>query len=308
LASASKKVIYAALIGNTLIAITKFAASWVTGSSAMLAEGIHSLVDTGNQGLLLYGLHKAKRPPDERYPFGYGKEIYFWSFAVAVLVFAFGAGVSLYEGVLHVLDPHPMVNPMVNYVVLGLALVFEGGAWYMAMKEFTKVKGPWSYIQAVRRGKDPTIFMVLFEDTAAVLGLAVAFIGILLGQITGIPYFDGVATIIIGCILGGIAVWLAHETKGLLIGESANQEVVQSIREMAKQIPEVVHVNEVLTMHMGPEFILVNLSVEFRDAVNADDVERCVARLDKDIKIQHPLVKRVFVEAEARRVSKGADH
>ncbi len=307
MASASKKVIYAALIGNTLIAITKFAASWVTGSSAMLAEGIHSLVDTGNQGLLLYGLHKAKRPPDERYPFGYGKEIYFWSFAVAVLVFAFGAGVSLYEGVLHILEPQPVFNPMVNYIVLGLALVFEGGAWYMAFKEFTKVKGTFSYFQAVQRGKDPTIFMVLFEDTAAVLGLVVAFIGIWLGQVTGIPYFDGIATIIIGCILGAIAVWLAHETKGLLIGESANQEVVQSIREMAKQLPEVVHVNEVLTMHMGPEFILVNLSVEFRVGVSSDDVERCVATLDKDIKIRHPLVKRVFVEAEARRMSKGSE-
>ena len=305
MASASKKVIYAALIGNTLIAITKFAASWITGSSAMLAEGIHSLVDTGNQGLLLYGLHKAKRPPDERYPFGYGKEIYFWSFAVAVLVFAFGAGVSLYEGVLHILEPQPVSNPMVNYIVLGLALVFEGGAWYMALREFTKVKGTFSYFQAVQRGKDPTIFMVLFEDTAAVLGLVVAFIGIWLGQVTGIPYFDGIATIIIGCILGAIAMWLAHETKGLLIGESANQEVVHSIREMAKQLPEVVHVNEVLTMHMGPEFILVNLSVEFRVGVSSDDVERCVATLDRDIKFRHPLVKRVFVEAEARRGSHG---
>ncbi|HQU29637.1 MAG: cation transporter [Nitrospira sp.] len=305
MASGSKKVIYAALVGNSLIAITKFAASWVTGSSAMLAEGIHSLVDTGNQGLLLYGLHKANRPPDERYPFGYGKEIYFWSFAVAVLVFAFGAGVSIYEGVLHVLEPHPMENPMVNYIVLSLALVFEGGAWYLALKEFTKVKGQWSYFQAVQRGKDPTIFMVLFEDTAAVLGLGVAFIGILLGQVTGIPYFDGLATIIIGCILGGIAVWLAHETKGLLIGESANQEVVVSIREMAKQLPGVVHVNEVLTMHMGPEFILVNLSVDFRDGVTSEEVERCVATLDKDIKVRHPLVKRVFVEAEARSRKEG---
>jgi len=304
MASPSNKVIYAALIGNTLIAITKFVASVVTGSSVMLAEGIHSLVDTGNQGLLLYGLHRAKRPADERYPFGYGKEVYFWSFAVAILVFALGAGISIYEGVLHILDPQPIENPMVNYIVLSLALVFEGGAWYLALKEFTKVKGKWSYLQAVQRGKDPTIFMVLFEDTAAMLGLGVAFLGIWLGQLTGIVYFDGIATCIIGLILAGIAMWLAFETKGLLIGESANQEVVQSIREMAKQLPGVVHVNEVLTMHMGPEFILVNLSVDFRDGVTSEEVERGVAGLDKDIKAKHPLVKRVFVEAEARRVPK----
>jgi cation diffusion facilitator family transporter len=307
MASASKTVIYAALIGNSLIAITKFAASAVTGSSAMLAEGIHSLVDTGNQGLLLYGLHRAKRPADERYPFGYGKEIYFWSFAVAILVFALGAGVSLYEGVLHIFYPQPVTNVLVNYVVLSLSLVFEGGAWYMALREFTRVKGKWSYLQAVHRGKDPTIFMVLFEDTAAVLGLGVAFLGIWLGQLTGIAYFDGIATCIIGLILAGIAMWLAYETKGLLIGESANQEVVHSIREMAKQLPGVMHVNEVLTMHMGPDFILVNLSVDFRDGVTSEEVESCVATLDKDIKARHPLVKRVFVEAEARRVSKGQE-
>jgi cation diffusion facilitator family transporter len=307
MASSSKKVIYAALIGNALIAVTKFAASVVTGSSAMLAEGIHSLVDTGNQGLLLYGLHKAKKPPDEKFPFGHGKEVYFWSFVVAILIFAMGAGISLYEGVVHILHPEPVSNPMVNYVVLGFALLFEGGAWYFAFKEFSRAKGQWSYVQAVRRGKDPTIFMVLFEDSAAVLGLIVAFFGIWLGQVTGIVYLDGIATVIIGSILGGTAVWLAYETKGLLIGESANREVVQSIREMAKQLPGVMNVNEVLTMHMGPEFILVNLSVDFRDGVASEVVEECVAQLDVRIKAKHPFVKRVFVEAEARRNTKGKE-
>ena len=200
MASSSKKVIYAALIGNALIAITKFGASVFTGSSAMLAEGIHSLVDTGNQGLLLYGLHKAKKPADEKFPFGHGKEVYFWSFVVAILIFALGAGISLYEGVVHVLDPEPVTNPLINYVVLGLALIFEGGAWFFAFKEFSRTKGKWSYVQAVQRGKDPTIFMVLFEDSAAVLGLIVAFLGIWLGQLTGIAYLDGLATVIIGLI------------------------------------------------------------------------------------------------------------
>jgi len=307
MASSSKKVIYAALIGNALIAVTKFSASVVTGSAAMLAEGIHSLVDTGNQGLLLYGLHKAKMPPDEKFPFGHGKEVYFWSFVVAILIFALGSGISLYEGVLHILHPEPVSNPMINYVVLGFALIFEGGAWFFAFKEFSRVKGQWSYVQAVQRGKDPTIFMVLFEDSAAVLGLIVAFFGIWLGQVTGIVYLDGIATVIIGLILGGTAVWLAYETKGLLIGERANLEVVQSIREMAKQLSGVTHVNEVLTMHVGPEFILVNLSVDFRDGVPSEIVEECVAQLDVRIKAKHPLVKRVFVEAEARRVSKAKE-
>lgn len=268
----------------------------------MLAEGIHSLVDTGNQGLLLYGLHKAKKPPDEKFPFGYGKEVYFWSFVVAIMVFALGAGISLYEGVLHILHPQPVESPLINYVVLGFALVFEGGAWAYAFKEFSQTKGTWSYVQAVQRGKDPTIFMVLFEDSAAVLGLIVAFLGIWLGQLTGIVYLDGIATVIIGVILGGTAVWLAYETKGLLIGESANREVVQGIRELARQLAGVIHVNEVLTMHMGPEFILVNISVDFQDGVSAEQVERSVAMLDNEIKAKHQLVKRVFVEVEDRHV------
>ena len=167
----------------------------------MLAEGIHSLVDTGNQGLLLYGLHKAKKPPDEKFACGHGKEVYFWSFVVAIMIFAMGAGISLYEGVVHILHPEPVRDPMVNYVVLGFALIFEGGAWFFAFKEFSRVKGKWSYVQAVQRGKDPTIFMVLFEDSAAVLGLIVAFFGIWLGRVTGIVYLDGIATVIIGLIL-----------------------------------------------------------------------------------------------------------
>ena len=301
MASSSKKVIYAALIGNALIAVTKFGASVFTGSSAMLAEGIHSLVDTGNQGLLLYGLHKAKKPPDAQFPFGHGKEIYFWSFVVAILIFALGSGISLYEGVVHIVHPEPIENPMINYIVLGLALIFEGGAWYLAFQEFSEAKGKWSYMQAVQRGKDPTIFMVLFEDTAAVLGLVVAFVGIWLGQVTGIPYLDGVATVIIGLILGATAVWLAYETKGLLIGESANREVVQSIRQIAGGLSEITHVNEVLTMHMGPEFILVNMSVDFQDGLSSEHVESTIAKIDHAIKEAHPRVKRIFIEAEKRR-------
>jgi cation diffusion facilitator family transporter len=301
MAASSKTVIYAALLGNTLISITKFIAAAVTGSSAMLSEGIHSVVDTGNQVLLLHGLRKARKPPDEQFPFGHGKEVYFWSFVVAILIFAVSAGISIYEGVHHLLAPRPMESPVVNYIVIGLAMIFEGIAWAIALTTFSRAKGKWGYLEAVHRGKDPSLFVVLFEDSAAMLGLAVAFVGILLTQITGSPYFDGAASIVIGLILGGTATWLAYETKSLLIGESASKPVVEGIRQLAASCDGVGHVNEILTMHMGPDFILVNLSVDFAEELTSDEVESTVSRLDKKIKDAYPHVKRVFVEAEARR-------
>ena len=301
MSGSNKKVIYAALIGNTLVAITKFVAASITGSSAMLSEGIHSVVDTGNQLLLLLGLHKAKKPADDRFPFGHGKEVYFWSFVVAILIFAVGAGVSLYEGILHVLHPVPITSPYVNYIVLVLAIIFEGAAFYFALTEFSRAKGKWGYLEAIRKGKDPTNFVVLFEDSAALLGLVVAFLGVFLTQVTGNLIFDGLASIIIGLILGGTAIWLAYETKGLLIGESANHQVVKDIRRILGDYPLVEHVNEVLTMHMGPKYILANLSVDFADDVTAVELEHAIAGLDSLIKQTCPDVQRVFIEAEARR-------
>ncbi|KPJ98561.1 MAG: cation transporter [Desulfobacterales bacterium SG8_35] len=302
MAGSSKKVIYAALAGNGLIAVTKFIAAAVTGSSAMFSEGIHSVVDTGNQVLLLHGLRKARKPSSDRFPFGHGKEIYFWSFAVAILIFAVGSGVSLYEGIIHTIHPNPIGNPHVNYIVLALAMLFEGIAWYFAFTEFTKTKGKWGYIEAVQRGKDPTMFVVLFEDSAAMLGIIVAFVGVLLTDLTGIYIFDGIASIIIGLILGGTAVWLAYETKGLLIGESANKMVIEGIREIILKYDGVDNLNEVLTMHMGPDFVLVNISIDFRDDIPASVLEEIISRMDVQIKESFPAVKRVFVEAESRRI------
>jgi len=297
-ANATSKVIIAALLGNAAISITKFFAAFTTGSSAMLSEGIHSLVDTGNQILLLHGLKQAKKPADEDFPFGHGKEIYFWSFIVAILIFAVGAGVSIYEGIRHVLHPVPMENPMVNYIVLALAIVFEGGAWFFAFKEFGKVKGKRGYVEAVKRGKDPSMFVVLFEDSAALLGLLVALLGIWLSQVTANPVFDGIASILIGFILGGTAIWLAIETKGLLIGEGANKEVRASIRRLTESFEEVEKVNELLTMHMGPEFILVNISIRFKRGQITREIEAIIQEVDAAIKGEHLAVKRVFVEAE----------
>lgn len=299
-ASSSKKVIYAALIGNFLIAITKFIASSITGSSAMLSEGIHSLVDTGNQMLLLYGLKQAAKPADKNFPFGHGKEVYFWSFVVAILIFALGAGISLYEGIHHILHPTEMKDPTINYIVLGLAIIFEGAAFSFALKEFKAAKGQLSYFEAVKQGKDPSMFVVLFEDGAAMLGLLVALLGIFLAQFTGIAIFDGIASVIIGLILAATATWMAVETKSLLIGESADPAIIKGIHEMLDQIAPIESTNEVLTLHMGPEYILVNISADFAPHATSSEVASSIAMLDENIKKRFPRVKRIFVEAESR--------
>ena len=298
-AHGTKTVIYAALLGNALISVTKFAAAFFTGSAAMLAEGIHSVVDTGNQGLLLYGMRRAKQPADERYPFGHGKEIYFWSFVVAILIFALGSGISMYEGIHRVMHPVDITNPLINYIVLALAFVFESIAWYLAFREFRRQQGERSFAGAIRASKDPTTFVVLFEDTAALLGLVVAAIGLSLSQVLAIPIFDGLASIGIGLILGGTAVCLAIRTKSLLIGEAADPALVEDVRHRASSLASVDAVNEVLTLHMGPHFVLLNLSVDFRNDLDAGDIERTIETLTREIRQAHPDIKRVFVEAEA---------
>ncbi len=298
MAGSSKKAIYAALAGNSLIAVTKFGAAAVTGSAAMFAEGIHSLVDTGNQILLLYGLRAARRAPSPSFPFGHGKEIYFWSFVVAIMIFALGAALSFYKGLEHVLHPEPLSSVGINYVVLSLAIVFEGAALTVALREFKRSKGNLGYLDAVRRGKDPTLFVIVFEDSAALLGLLVAMAGIFLYQITGNPIFDGLASMVIGVILGITAIWLAYETKSLLIGESADPDTVASIRETAGAHPMVKSVNEIATLHMGPEYVVVTISVDFVDDINVGQVEAGVTDLSRRIRAIDPVLRRVFVEVE----------
>jgi len=297
----SRKVIYAALAGNCLIAIGKVVAGLMTGSSAMLSEAIHSGADTGNEILLLYGLRRAEMPADDEFPFGHGKEIYFWSFVVAIVLFAGGAGFSIFKGIDHLINPVPLKDSYANYGIIILALILEGTSWFIALKEFTKSKGSRGYIQAIHQGKDPSIFIVLLEDSAAIIGLVVAFLGILLSHITGNPAYDATAAIIIGLILAGTAILLASETKSLLIGESANKEVIKGIREITGLCKEIKKVNEVLTMHVGPDFILVNISVDFVDPILATDVEITVAGLDRAIKRAYPQVKRIFIEVETWR-------
>ncbi|PLX39610.1 MAG: cation transporter [Hyphomicrobiales bacterium] len=301
MAHGSKKVIFAALAGNSLIAVTKFVAASITGSSAMLSEGIHSLVDTGNQGLLLYGMKRAARPADRNHPFGYGVELYFWAFVVAILIFAVGSGVSIYEGIQKVLHPHPVESPYIAYGVLILAMIFEAGAWFIAFKEFANVKGKLGYLEAVRVSKDPTVFTVLFEDTAAMLGLLVAFFGLIGTQYLGLLWLDGAASIMIGLILAATAALLAYETKGLIIGEAADPEVVETIERIVAATPTVRHLNELRTLHRGPADILLALSVDFEDYLPAGKVEEAIYSMEQAIRARFPTISNVFIEVQAKR-------
>ncbi len=299
MAHGSKRVIYAALIGNLLIAIAKGAAAAYTGSSAMLSEAIHSVVDTGNQGLLLMGMARAKQPPDAKHPFGYGMELYFWTFVVAILIFAVGAGISIYEGIDKLRYPHAVENVHINYIVLTLAGIFEGIAWTIAYKEFRRLQGSQSFVEAVLASKDPTVFTVLFEDTAAMLGLLIAGLGLAIGQALEIPELDGIASILIGVILALTAALLAVESKGLLIGEGARPGVLNAIRDAVEDHDAVLRTNELLTMHLGPQDILVNVSIDFRDGIGATEVEAAISDIERRIKDENPEVRRVFIEAQS---------
>jgi len=302
-AHGSTRVVIAALIGNSAIAVTKFIAATLTGSSAMFAEGVHSVVDTGNQTLLLVGLKRAAKPADKYHPFGYGKEIYFWAFVVAIILFALGAGVSIYDGVQKVRDPHPLDNVIWNYVVLGFAMAFEAGAWWVAYREFNKTRGTLPLLRAVRRSKDPALFTVLFEDSAAMLGLVAAFIGIFCAAQFGILWADGAATLVIGFILAAAAIFLAIETKGLLIGEAADNGLVGDVVRLVAQQDFALGVNEIRTIHFGPQDVLVNLSVDARNSVAAAEIEKGVSSIERAIKAQHPEVTRVFIEIQGAQAS-----
>ena len=294
----TRNVVYAALAGNLAIAATKFVAAWFTGSSAMLSEAVHSLVDTINELLLLYGLHRSNKRPDRNHPLGYGRELYFWSFIVALLVFALGAGVSLYEGIAHLLAPHAIEYAFVNYVVLGLSFVFEAASWRVAMKEFRVSKGELGYLEAFRRSKDPTTFTVLFEDSAALLGLAIAFLGVLGTQLLHVPQLDGIASISIAVVLVVSSMFLARETKALLIGESALPSVQASILKIAGADPAIRKANGVLTVQMGPEQVVAALSAEFEDRMTTPEIEACVNRVEAAIKAAHPEITILFVKPQ----------
>jgi cation diffusion facilitator family transporter len=294
----SKKVVYVALAGNVLVTVTKVAAAALTGSSAMLSEAVHSLVDTGNEILLLHGLRRASAPADSTHPFGHGRELYFWSFMVALFVFALGAGVTFYEGVDHVLHPHPFTSPSAAYTVLALSFVFEGTSWWTALKAFRAAKGSLGYFRAMHLSKDPSTFTVLLEDSAALLGLVIAFVGMASSQAFHKPELDGVASIGIALVLVFTAALLARETKGLLIGEPAHPHVRESILRIAGEDPAIANANGVLTVQMGPSQVVAALSAEFEDHLTTPEIEACIGRVETRIRSAHPEVVALFVKPQ----------
>lgn len=297
--SESIVAIFAAIVGNLLIAATKFVAAFFTGSSAMLSEGIHSVVDTGNGVLMLVGVRKSKKPPDEEHPFGHGRELYFWSLVVAFSIFAVGGGLSIYEGILHLIRPEPVRNALWNYGVLGASAIFEGITWLFGWKAFNKVRRGKPVIEAMQLSKDPTSFTVLLEDSAALTGLLIAFLGVFFGEQFGIVYFDGIASILIGVLLCCVALFLGVESKSLLIGEAVAPETVEGIRRIAESEKDVEKALKILTIYIGPDDVAATLELKFRRGISAAELRQAVRRIELSIKEKYPRIKHVFYEAES---------
>ena len=301
MAGGNTKTILIALGANVGIAAAKFAAAALTGSSAMLTEGVHSLVDSTNQLLLLHGRRRARRPANAQHPFGYGRELYFWSFIVAILVFSLGAGVSVYEGVLHIMAPEPASDPLIAFVVLGIAAGLEGWSTLAALADFNRSRGTRTVWQEIRRSKDTSTLVLLLENAGALVGLGVAAIGLTLSLVTGNPFWDGLASVVIGLVLGVLAVVLLYEAKGLLIGESADPRLVDAIARSALAHSGVVKVHQVLTLHMAPDMVSAIITADFDDTITARAVEKIVAAIQREVAAQFPIVTRVFVEPRDSR-------
>ena len=297
--SGSKIVIYAAIAGNVAIAAVKFFAAAVTGSSAMLSEAIHSIVDTGNGLLLLFGIRQSHKPADDQHPFGHGLELYFWTLIVAIMIFAVGGGISMYEGILRVIHPHPVENIGWTYAVLGCSIVFESVSWTIAFREFKKRKCGMGWWEAVAKSKDPTTFTVFFEDTAALAGLVVALTGIAAGHHFHLPALDGVAAILIGLILMVVATALAYETKSLLVGESADRATIDDVCAVTAEDPAVDHCVRARTMHFGPNEVLLAMDAEFKAELSSQDLAAAIDRLEGKIRLRHPEIKYIYFEAKA---------
>jgi cation diffusion facilitator family transporter len=297
-ADGSKRAVWAALVGNVLVAVTKTGAAVFTGSSAMLSEAVHSMVDTGNEVLLLYGMRAAGKRADRDHPAGYGRELYFWSFIVALLVFALGAGVSIFQGVHRVISPQPIDSPIVSEVVLGLSFLFEGYSWIVSLRQFRQVKGELGYYEAFRKSKDPPLFMVLFEDTAALIGIVIAAIGTVLATSFGLPLADGAASILIGLVLACTSTLLARESKSLLIGERADSALIKSILDIANASCGSSKANGVLTIQMAPKEIMAAMSFEFDDRLTAPEIEEMIASIEHRIHEAHPEVTSLFIKPQ----------
>jgi len=298
--ASSNTALYTALFANIGIAVTKFVAAGVTGSSAMVSEGIHSLVDSGNELLLLLGVKRSQRPPDAERPFGYGREQYFWSYVVALLIFAVGGGVSFYEGVTHILEPEPITDPFWNYIVLGIAFVLDGYSLFTAWRAFSEQRGTQSFWAAIKDSKDPTTFTVLFEDGSDVLGLLIAFLGVFLGHTLNNPYFDGGASILIGLLLVGVSIVLARESKSLLMGEGVDADTQQQLIALTEADPAVEKAIRTATIYLGPQEITLVQGVVFREDMTTSDITTAIQRIRFAVHEQFPAIAHHYIQPLAQ--------
>lgn len=292
----SKKAVYGALIANIGIAAIKFVAALITGSSAMWSEGIHSSVDTGNQILMLVGLRRSRRPPDPDHPFGHGKEVYFWSLLVAVLIFGVGGGISAYEGVLHILHPVYIQKPEWNYIVLGFAFLFEGISLSIALHAFIKKHGHGHLLRRIVASKDPTTFTVIAEDCAALIGIALATAGVFFSGFLRIQVLDGLASVLIGVLLAVVATFLIRESRGLLVGEGVDGRTAREIRTLVSREALVESVARPLTMYLGPDNVLLTLDVQFRTTAPASEIAEAIENIKTRIRARFPDIKRIYLE------------
>jgi cation diffusion facilitator family transporter len=297
-ANGSKLSIYGAILANVAIAISKFFAASYTGSSAMVSEGIHSLVDTTNGLLLLLGIKRSERPADKSHPFGYGMEVYFWSFVVAILIFALGGGIAIYEGIHHIYEPVEVSNIRVNYLVLSLAILFEGSSLFVALREFKKENGKFGLLKSMKKSKDSSTFTIIIEEIGAIAGLVVALIGLVIGDVFDFPISDGIASVVIGVILTSMAFFLAIETKGLLIGESIDEDALVILQEILKKNKRVEQFGLIRTVHFGPTGVMVGVDIHFVDQLSLEDVEAEIVIIEKQFKEQVSEVKHVFIEVK----------
>lgn len=295
----SSKPVIVAVAAGMAIAVAKFAGAAATGSASMFAEGVHSVVDAGNDSLLLVGRRRSCRPPDARHPFGHGKELYFWTMVVALVILGAGGCVTIVEAIRRLLDPESLEAPGWNYVILGVSAVLEGYSCVVAFRQFSAERGDRKFWEAMRESKDPTTATVLLEDFADLAGLVVAFLGVALGHALGSPYPDALASLMIGLILAAIAVFLVRESRDLLVGERAEHGLIAHIRELAEADEAVEKAADPLTMHLGPGEVLLNLDLQFREGLSAADVENSVDRIESEIRSRHPEVKRIFLKIES---------
>jgi cation diffusion facilitator family transporter len=300
MADTTGKVIFAGLAANLLVAASKYVAAFITGSSSMLSEAVHSTADCMNQLLLFYGMRQARKRPSPEHPLGRGREIYFWSFIVALLIFSLGAGVSMYEGIAHILHPHEIESFAVSYGVLGVAMALEGMSWTVAFREFRARKGSRGWLQAAEETKDPRTLMMFSEDTAALLGLVFAIIGTAAAQWTGNPVYDGIASIAISLLLGIVALFLARENKKLLIGESARPQLVKAIEDKTRDEHAVEELNGVLTFQLSPNEVIVVLSVHFTPTMRSTEVEEAIERIEAHVRGEHPEVVMLVIKPQTR--------